>query len=210
MLRGGGWGNFVYESGSWDYSFHVPHDLNALIEACGGSKAVEIRLDTFFSGGYFTIGNEPGFLVPCYYNYIAKQHKTSKLIRGIMANNFSDSRGGLPGNDDAGTTSAWYIFHSLGFYPNAGQDVYLIAAPHYEKITIHLENGKTFVIMAENVSDQNIYIQKAILNGKPLNKNWFRHTDTKNGGTLKFYMGSKPSDWSANGNPPPSMSTECE
>ena len=102
--------------------------------------------------------------------------------------------------------SAWYIFQSLGFYPNAGQDVYLISSPIFKTVTIHLENGKQLNILTKKGSDKNIYIQSASLNGKPLTKNWFRHGDIAEGGTLEFVMGPKPSQWSRNGELPPSMS----
>ena len=84
-------------------------------------------------------------------------------------------------------------------------DVYLIASPIFDKTTIQMDNGKNFTITAKNVSKENIYVQSAILNGKPLNKAWFRHSDISNGGTLDLVMGNKPSSWGTS-NPPPSMS----
>lgn len=87
-------------------------------------------------------------------------------------------------------------------------DVYLISTPSYEKVTIHLENGKDFVIIAKNVNDKNIYIQEAKFNGEKLERNWFRHTEIKNGGTLEFLMGNKPSGWGTKGGFPPSMSSK--
>ena len=152
------------------------------------------------------IANEPGFLIPTLYNYVNQQNKTAKIVRYILKNRYKTTRDGIPGNDDSGSMSAWYIFHSLGFYPNAGQDVYLISSPIFKETIIHLENGKAFKIVTKKNNDKNIYIQSATLNGKPLTKNWFRHGDISEGGTLEFIMGPKPSKWSQNGELPPSMS----
>jgi putative alpha-1,2-mannosidase len=91
--------------------------------------------------------------------------------------------------------SAWYIFQSLGFFPNAGQDLYLITSPVMQEATLKFENGHNLIIRAKNASDQNIYIQSASLNGKPLNQCFFRHTDIASGGLLEFVMGPKPSTW---------------
>ena len=127
-------------------------------------------------------------------------------MRNILENRYKTTRDGIPGNDDSGSMSAWYIFHSLGFYPNAGQDVYLISSPVFDKATLHLENGKTLTVTVKKNSDKNIYVQSVKLNGKSLDKNWFRHADISGGGTLEFVMGSKPSGWSSDGELPPSMS----
>lgn len=154
----------------------------------------------------YQIANEPGFLAPSLYNYVNRQDKTARLVRYILANRYKATRDGIPGNDDSGSMSAWYVFHSLGFYPNAGQDVYLISSPVFRKATLHLENGRTLRITARNNSDRNIYVQSVRLNGKPLGNNWFRHSDIKDGGTLEFVMGPEPSGWSRNGVLPPSMS----
>jgi len=100
----------------------------------------------------------------------------------------------------------WYAFHSLGFYPNAGQDIYLISSPVFPKTTITLENNKKLIIIAKNVSEKFFYIQSCLLNGKPFNNCWFRQRDIENGATFEFVMGDKPSDWATNGELPPSMS----
>lgn len=154
----------------------------------------------------FQISNEPGFLIPVLYNYVNRQDKTASIVRYILKNRYKTTRDGIPGNDDSGSMSAWYVFHSLGFYPVAGQDVYLISSPVYKEAKVHLENGKILKIVAKKNNDKNIYVQSVKLNGKPLDKNWFRHADIKDGGTLEFVMGDKPSAWSCNGELPPSMS----
>ena len=138
------------------------------------------------------------------YNYIGKPEKSNERIRQILDKYFSATRGGLPGNDDSGAMSSWLAFQLIGFYPVAGQDIYLITAPHFTKIALQLEKEKTFEITAKNWSRKNIYVQSATLNGKPFNQSWFRHADIKDGGKLELVMGEKISAWAA-GNPPPSM-----
>lgn len=216
-LKTGSWPDFFYESNSWEISFYVPQDVKTLIEKCGGKEAFEDRLDTFFAHtinkkkdglGIFNVSNEPGFLAPMLYNYIDKQYKSAALVRKILATSYDTTRSGIPGNDDSGAMSSWYIFQALGFYPNTGQDVYLISSPVFKEVTIHLENGHSLLITTQHAGPENIYIQSAMLNGKLLHQNWFRHTDIINGGTLSFVMGNKPSGWSKAGQLPPSMSDD--
>ena len=215
VFKGGSWPDFFYESDSWELSFYVPQDVKKLIQLCGGTTLFESRLDTFFTHsvkktngqlGLFQVSNEPGFLTPMLYNYLNKQEKSAALVRKIMERFYNASRSGIPGNDDSGAMSSWYIFQSLGFYPNTGQNVYLISSPIFKEVTIHLENGKTLHLTAQNAGSENKFIQSATLNGKPLTQNWFRHTDIMNGGSLSFVMGSSTSNWSDSGLLPPSMS----
>ncbi len=211
-----------YETFSWEYSFYVPHDMRRLIEKTGGKETFTKRLDTYFTRsfpgkrdellfytklvGMCQISNEPAFLTPSLYCYVNAPCKTAKIVRQILSSQYDSSRSGVPGNDDSGSMGAWYVFHSLGFYPNAGQDVYLISSPVFPKATITLENGKELVITAKNASGKNIYIQSCLLNGKPFNNCWFRHKDIANGATFEFVMGDKPSAWATHGELPPSMS----
>jgi putative alpha-1,2-mannosidase len=156
--------------------------------------------------GMCQISNEPSFLTPSLYCYVNQPYKTAKIVRQIMATQYHSGRDGVPGNDDSGSMGAWYAFHALGFYPNAGQDVYLISSPMFPKTTITLENGKQVVITARNAGEKNIYIQSCLLNGKPFNNCWFRHSDIANGANFEFVMGDKPSSWGTSGVLPPSMS----
>ena len=119
---------------------------------------------------------------------------------------------GLCGNEDMGQMSAWYVLSAMGFYPVApGQNVYTIGSPEFSKVTIHpdkaFNNAKEFIIEARNNSKQNKYIQSATLNGKPLNKSWFDHSEIRNGGTLIFLMGPEPNKkWGSDvATAPPSM-----
>ncbi len=213
-----------YETFSWEYSFYAPQDMSRLIEKMGGKETFINRLDTYFTKsfpgklgellfytklvGMCQISNEPSFLNPSLYCYVNEPYKTAKIVRQILATQYTSGRDGVPGNDDSGSMGAWYAFHALGFYPNAGQDVYLISSPIFQKSTITLENGKQFVIIAKNADEKNIYIQSCLLNGKPFNNCWFRHADIANGATFEFVMGDKPSTWGSNGELPPSMSNQ--
>jgi predicted alpha-1,2-mannosidase len=206
------WDGWLYEGNSWEYSFYVPHDVPELIRFCGGPKMFESRLDTFFTktsqsyhawlNDYYNVNNEPSFLTPALYNYIGKPHKTSLRIREIIADNYSTGPDGLPGNDDAGSMSAWYAFQSMGFFPVAGTDIYLITAPSHDHTTITLGEGKKFSIVVNNLSNKNIYIQSASLNGQPLERNWFRHAEIADGGVLELKMGRKISNWGSEQLPP--------
>ena len=111
--------------------------------------------------------------------------------------------GGLPGNDDSGAMSSLYAFTQIGLFPNAGQDIYLIASPAIPQTTLHLAGGKDFVIQADNASSTNIYVTGAALNGKPLNRAWLRHSEIIGGGWLVLTMQSAPGTWPT-GDPPPS------
>ncbi len=111
------------------------------------------------------------------------------------------TRDGFPGDEDSGAMSSWYIFATLGFFPNAGQDVYLLNGPMYPKATVTMENGKRIVIEGIDASPENVYIQSATLNGKPLQHAWLRHENLRNGAALKFMMGPKPSTWGETGVP---------
>ena len=100
---------------------------------------------------------------------------------------------GLCGNDDCGQMSAWYILSAMGFYPVCpGTDQYVIGAPYLPYMQINLENGKTFTVRADQVSDKNRYIKSVTLNGKPYTKAYITHQDIMNGGELVFQMTSNP------------------
>ncbi|MDE6491035.1 MAG: GH92 family glycosyl hydrolase, partial [Muribaculaceae bacterium] len=118
------WDMFFYEASSWEYSLSIPHDVPGLIEKCGGREQFEKRLDIFFDRGFFNVNNEPSFLTPCLYHWIGRPDLSGDRVSSIIADNYSDSANGLPGNDDSGAMSSWLAFHMTGLYPNAGQDYY--------------------------------------------------------------------------------------
>lgn len=201
-------GDTFYEGNSWTYSLFVPQDVDALIQKSGGTRPFVERLDAFFLGrGRYEVGNEPGFLAPYLYIWAGRHDKTVERVREILASNFHSGRDGLPGNDDSGAMSSWYALGVMGIFPNAGQDVYLIGSPAFPEVTLHLGNGKTFVIEAKDASASNPYITSASLNGKTLDKAWFRHEDILEGGRLVLTMSAKPGAWPSGEAPPSSSRT---
>jgi predicted alpha-1,2-mannosidase len=203
----GEWPDFFYEGDLWTYSLFAPQDVRRLIALAGGNQMFVNRLDNIFYREHFDVTNEPGFLIPVLYNWAGRPDHTAEVITELLEKAFTDQRTGIPGNDDSGAMSSWFIFQSLGFYPNAGQDFYLIGTPSFPEADITLASGKTLRILARNMDSEHInrFIQSATLNGAPLENSWFRHKQIANGGTLVFTMGSAPSKWGT-ANPPPSMS----
>ena len=203
----GTWPDFFYEGDIWTYSIYAPQDMRRLIEMTGGNEAFIHRLDWTFLRGHFDVTNEPGFLLPVLYNYAGRPDKTADVVHLILEKAFSDMRAGIPGNDDSGAMSSWLIFSTLGIFPIAGQDVYLISTPSIPDASLTLGNGRKLRIIAKNLDPNglNRYVQSATLNGVALPNTWFRHAQIKDGATLVLTMGSAPSTWGTT-TPPPSMS----
>ncbi len=197
------------EGNSWQYTWLVPHDVEGLIEIHGGEQQFLTKLDSLFSIesikvegasaditgliGQYAHGNEPSHHISYLYTYAGKQWKTAEKVREICTTMYNDKPDGLCGNEDCGQMSAWYVLSSMGFYPvNPANGAYVFGSPLFNKVEIALPGGKTFSIIAENNSAENIYIQSAELNGNPYTKSFITHKDILNGGTLRFVMGNKP------------------
>lgn len=174
-------------------TFFAPHDVDGLIGILGGHDSMESQLDYFFDNDFYYVGDEFSMHSPYLYNYVGSPWKTQKIIRKLLRDNFTDELGGLPGNEDCGQLSAWYIFNSIGFYPVCpGSPEYQIGSPSFDKVKINLPDGKVFTVIANNNSTENVYIQSATLNGKSFNRTTLLHNDIMNGGTLVFEMGPEP------------------
>jgi predicted alpha-1,2-mannosidase len=212
---GGGQGGRAYydENNAYTYNWDVLHDFAGLFELMGGRKGAEGRLDEMFREGLgrskyeflakfpdstamvgqFVMANEPSFSTPYLYNRVGAPWKTQKQIRNLLRAFFTDEYHGIPGDEDGGGMTAWVVFAMIGFYPvTPGVPVYDLGSPVFHRVTIRLENGKTFKLIAKDSSEANKYIQSVKLNGQPLNQVWFRHADLANGGTLELQMGSTP------------------
>ncbi|MEC7864009.1 MAG: GH92 family glycosyl hydrolase, partial [Bacteroidota bacterium] len=205
--------NFNYtEANAWQYSLFAPQDISGHIKLMGGAKNYEQHLDNMFrastetSGrkqpditgliGQYAHGNEPSHHMAYLYNYVGAPHKTQKIVRQILEEQYTPFPDGLSGNEDCGQMSSWYVLSAMGFYSvTPGLDYYTIGTPIFERTTINLENGNTFIINAENVSDKNIYIQSASLNGEKFESSFIKHSNIINGGVLTFKMGKTPSNW---------------
>jgi predicted alpha-1,2-mannosidase len=196
------WDAPYYEGTARQYSTFVPHDVAGLIERTGGADAFVSWLDRLFESGGYNQGNEPDMLAPFLYIHAGRPDRTALRVRSILAHDYKTGRSGLPGNDDAGALSSWYVWAAIGLYPNAGQPFYYIASPLFARTTIRLEGGRSFIIEAQGTSDTAIYVQRAELNGRPLDRAWLTHKEIVAGGRLVLAMGEAPSRWGA-GVPPP-------
>lgn len=208
--------NHYTEANAYQYSTFVPHDINGLIELMGGDNVFEAWLDSCFSIepdfskinlrdvtgliGQYAHGNEPSHHIAYLYNYVGLPWKTQEMVRRILTEMYTNQQDGLEGNEDCGQMSAWYVMSAMGFYSvTPGLDYYAIGSPVFDKITINLENGKKFEIIAKNNGQRNIYIQSAIFNENPYSKSYLKHADIIKGGTLVFEMGDSPNkSWGAN------------
>jgi predicted alpha-1,2-mannosidase len=204
------YGSDYTEGNAWQYSWYVPHDVQALIDLMGGPERFVKKLDELFTLqvdperfkqvediagliGQYAHGNEPSQHIAYLYSYAGQPWRTQERIRQIMTTMFADTPEGISGNEDCGQMSAWYVFSAMGFYPVApGSLEYVIGAPQVPKAVIELGGGKTFTVEAQKLSDRNLYIQSATLDGKPYDKAFIRHDDIVRGGTLVFVMGPKP------------------
>ena len=210
----GGMGAREYygENNGWIYRWDVQHNIADLISLMGGREKFINNLNAMFSQplgkskfeffaqlpdqtgnvGQFSISNEPALHIPYLYNYAGQPWKTQKRIRAILNEWFRNDLMGVPGDEDGGGMTAFVVFSDMGFYPvTPGMPVYNIGSPQFENVKIHLENGKTFEIVAKNCSKENKYIQSATMNGQVWTKPWFSHQDLINGGKLELQMGSK-------------------
>lgn len=193
------------EGNAWQHSWFVPHDVLGLINLMGGNKAFIKHLDSLFnedsnitgdhisadiSGliGQYAHGNEPSHHIAYMYNYAGQPWKTQEMVREIMNTMYDDKPDGLSGNEDCGQMSAWYVFSALGFYPvNPASGIYDLGIPLFDRATIKVGAGKTFVIEAKNAS-ANKYVKRATLNGVELTGNQISHKDIMNGGKLVFEL----------------------
>ncbi len=211
----GGMGGRDYydENNGYTYTWDAGQDYAGLIALMGGADKAEANLDQLFReplgrskyefqakfpdstsmAGQFSMGNEPSFAIPYLYDRMGAPWKTQKRVRMLLESFYPDTYQGIPGDEDGGGMSAFVVFSMLGFYPvTPGIPTYDVGSPIFTKATIHLRNGKDFVIEARNSSRDNKYVKSIRLNGKPLEQVWFRHADIASGGRLELEMGDTP------------------
>lgn len=216
-FRADKWGDAFTEGNSWHWTWCVFHDVEGLKNLMGGNEAFTAKLDSVFTAaptfdysyygvqiheitemlianmGQYAHGNQPIQHMPYLYCYGAQPWKTQYHVREIMDKLYTPNPDGLCGDEDNGQTSAWYVFSAMGMYPVApGTDEYVLGSPLFKKITLKLENGKTFTISAPNNSSETRYIEEASLNGKSYSKNFLKYSDVMHGGNLNFKMSSEP------------------
>lgn len=211
------WGDAFTEGNSLHYTWSVFQDIQGLIDLMGGENEFVAMLDTVFEMppafddsyygfpiheiremqiagmGNYAHGNQPIQHMIYLYNYVGQPWKTQQRVREILTKLYSSQPDGYCGDEDNGQTSAWYVFSATGFYPVCpGSGEYVFGAPLFNKITLQLENGKEFVIDAENNSKENLYVDEIQLNGKTWDKNYITHEAILKGGNLEFSMTSSP------------------
>lgn len=194
-------GRSFYEGSSWEYSYLTPHDFSTLIKLSGGKEKFIEKLQHAFTHNMIDYTNEPSFLTPFLFIYACRPDLTTYWVRRNFENYTLE---GYPGDEDSGAMGSWFVFSSMGLFPNAGQNIYLLTAPLFHKTIITREGGEKIIITADSLSEENKYVQSVELNGKPLNRAWLTHDEISNGANIKFIMGAKISDWGTE-NPPPSV-----
>jgi predicted alpha-1,2-mannosidase len=142
-------------------------------------------------------GNEPVHHVAYLYNYAGQPWKTQTRVRQVASVLYTNTPGGICGNDDCGQMSAWYVFTALGFYPvDPASGIYVLGSPLFDKATLKLDSkfakGRAFTVVAKNNSTQNPYIQSAALNGQPITRSWISNDEITAGGKLVLTMGPTP------------------
>lgn len=207
------------EGNPWQYLWLVPHDVLGLQQLIGSKEHFSAKLDSLFTAdsdlgkdykngisapvpdiagliGQCAHGNEPSHHIAYLYNYVGKPWKSAERLRQIMLTLYGDDHNGLPGNEDVGQMSAWYILSAVGLYqvePCGGK--YQIGSPLVNEAKISVGGGKHFDIIVKNNSEKNKYIQRVKLNGKSVTETYINYKDIMAGGTLEILMGSKPSKW---------------
>ena len=200
------------EGNAWQYTWLVPHDVHGLVSLFPSEQRFVEKLDSLFivegdlgegaspdiSGliGQYAHGNEPSHHILYMYNYVGQPWKGARLIRQVLRRFYHADFDGLSGNEDVGQMSAWYVLSAMGLYqvePAGGK--YIIGSPQFTEVTMQVGGGKTFTVRATGNSDDNIYVQRALLNGRPYTKSYIMYADIVRGGTLELVMGPQPSSW---------------
>lgn len=196
------WDTPFYEGSGVQYSTFVPHDADELGRLLGGDEGFVAWLDEIFDRNLYTHHNEPDTLAPFLYSHAGRPDRTMERVRALLAAKYHTGRNGLPGNDDSGAMSSWYVWSALGLFPNAGQPFYYLTSPLFTRTVVEVGEGRQFVIEAPETSAANRFIRSATLNGRPLTRCWLTHEEVAAGGTLVLTMGAQPSDWGRRERPP--------
>lgn len=212
-----------YEGGKWNYSFRLVHDMAARIALAGGEEAFVAMLDTFFGFGAETVtqpgirpsleemsagyalnrfqglNNEPDMEAPWAYHYAGRPDRTAEIVHAALHHKFGTGPGGLPGNDDSGGISSWYVWASLGLFPVAGQSLFLVNAPAFAAATIRLP-GADLEIQTTGFAEPGPdtppqYVREAFLDGRPLTRTWLDGAQLRRGGRLLLELGPQPNGW---------------
>ena len=223
-----------YEGGRWNYSFRLLHDMAGRIDVAGGEECYTALLDRFFGigeapvkqmgvdpdpeevragyalGRFEGLNNEPDMEAPWAYHWVGRPDRTADIVHAAVMNQFTVGRGGLPGNDDSGALSSWYVWASLGIFPVAGQQIFLVNAPSFSHARLRLGNGRLTIETAGFTEPEPDgpaqYVQRAFWNGDELDRSWIGAAEILAGGRLQLELGREPTTW-ATTTRPPSVST---
>ena len=223
-----------YEGGKWNYSFRLGHDMAGRIELAGGEERYLDLLDSFFGFGadpvkqlgvdpsldelaagyelnrFEGLNNEPDMEAPWSYHWIGRPDRTADIVHAIVMNQFGVGAGGLPGNDDSGGLSSWYVWASIGLFPVAGQQIVLLNAPSFAHVRMRV-GDETLTIATNGFVEPTPdgparYVQSVLLDGTPLDRSWITLDELHRGPHLEITLGPTPSTW-ATSTRPPSTST---
>ena len=211
------WGDAFTEGNAWHYTWSVFHDPAGLIRLMGGKQTFNNMLDSVFNVpplfddsyygsviheiremqimnmGNYAHGNQPIQHMIYLYGYSGQPWKTQYWIRQTMQRMYNANPDGYCGDEDNGQTSAWYVFSAMGFYPVCpGAGEYVLGAPYFDEMTLHLENGRNVSIKANGNTDDNCYVNSLTLNGKPYSKNYIKRSDLMQGAQFVYNMSAKP------------------
>ena len=211
------WGDAFTEGNAWHYTWSVFHDPEGLIRLMGGKQTFNNMLDSVFNVpplfddsyygsviheiremqimnmGNYAHGNQPIQHMIYLYGYSGQPWKTQYWIRQTMQRMYNANPDGYCGDEDNGQTSAWYVFSAMGFYPVCpGAGEYVLGAPYFDEMTLHLENGRNVSIKAYGNTDDNCYVNSLTLNGKPYSKNYIKRSDLMQGAQFVYNMSAKP------------------
>jgi putative alpha-1,2-mannosidase len=219
-----------YEGGKWNYSFRLVADMAGRIALAGGEERFVEMLDAFFGYGadavkqlgidpasddvaagyalnrFEGLNNEPDMEAPWAYHYAGRPDRTAEIVHAIVHQQFGPGRGGLPGNDDSGGLSSWYVWASLGLFPVAGQNLFLVNAPSFQRSDIRVGSTQFtidtagFIEPAADLPSQ--YVQSVTLNGRRLERSWITGNELHAGGELVVELGPQPSTWASSTRPP--------
>ncbi len=225
-----------YEGGKWNYSFRLVHDMAGRIELAGGEAGYERLLDLFFGFGQPTVkqlgvspteaelvngyelgrfeglNNEPDMESPWAYHWVGRPDRTADVVHAAVTNQFGVGRGGLPGNDDSGGLSSWYVWAALGLFPVAGQNLVMVNAPAFAHARLRLGDVSLTVETTGFVEPEPDrpaqYVRSARLDGRPLERTWLTGNELHAGGHLVLELGPEPGDWGTSDRPPSTSTTE--
>ena len=217
----GWWGDYS-ETNGWTMVFAPVYDGDGLAALFGGQKQLLRKLNTYFEDSYsyaikvgggsihemvearevrmglYSHSNQPAHAIPYLFCYAGAPERTQEIVREVLGKCYvgAEIGQGYIGDEDNGEMSAWYVLSALGLYPqNMGSGEYVIGSPLYKKATVHMDNGKTLTIVANNNSNENVYVQSLTVNGKAYDKPFIDHSVISEGATLVFEMGDKASKW---------------